>query len=69
MKSVTRNVFFVLLVLTGITMFFGIGSLPLRSPYEAAFGEVAREMAEAGNFLSPRLFDKFALGLAPCRIF
>ena len=65
MKSVTRNVFFVLLVLTGITMFFGIGSLPLRSPYEAAFGEVAREMAEAGNFLSPRLFDKFALGLAP----
>ena len=65
MKSVTRNVFFVLLALTGITLLFGIGSLPLRNPYEAAFGEVAREMAEAGNFLSPRLFDKFVLGLAP----
>ena len=38
MKSVTRNVFFVLLALTGITLLFGIGSLPLRNPYEAAFG-------------------------------
>ncbi|MGI6263383.1 MAG: ArnT family glycosyltransferase [Succiniclasticum sp.] len=65
MKNVTRTVLLVLLVVTLVTMVFGIGTIPLRDPYEAAYGEVAREMAQSGNYVSPRLFDRFLPGMPP----
>ena len=65
MKTISRIVLLVLAVVTLATLLFGIGTIPLRDPYEAAYGEVAREMAQAGSYLSPRLFDQFLPGVPP----
>jgi len=58
----TRALFLLLLVLLGVYM-FGLGSYGLIDPDEGRYAEVAREMVETGNYITPHLnyvkfFDK-----------
>lgn len=56
----------VIIFLSGITFFFGLGQLPFLGPDEPRYAEVAREMFATGDYVSPRLagclwFEKPAL--------
>jgi len=56
----------ILLLVAGVTFFFGLGSLALIGPDEPRYAEVAREMFVSGDYVSPRLcnclwFEKPAL--------
>jgi len=65
MNHISRNVFFVLLLLTGFGMFFANHSIPLADPVEPVFAEIAREMSAQGDYLSPRLFGDYLLEVPP----
>jgi 4-amino-4-deoxy-L-arabinose transferase-like glycosyltransferase len=45
----------VVLILTSITYFTFIGQYPLLEPDEGRYAEIAREMLETGNFITPHL--------------
>lgn len=45
----------IILLLFGFSFFHALGSLPLMDPDESRYAEVAREMCESGDFVTPRL--------------
>ena len=58
-NNITRNAFFVLLIIVGFNILFGIGGFPLTDPDEPAYAETAREMLVFKDYLSPRIFNEF----------
>ncbi len=48
-----------LIALSFITMLLFIGAAPLFDPDEPVYGETAKEMILAGNWLSPRIYGEF----------
>ena len=50
---------FLLLVVLGFNLFFGLGGTPLLDPDEPVYAETAREMIEFGDYMSPRIFNEF----------
>lgn len=58
-NNITRNAFFVLLIIVAVNIMFGIGSLPLTDPDEPVYAETAREMIVFKDYLSPRIFNEF----------
>ncbi|MDP8299166.1 MAG: glycosyltransferase family 39 protein [Candidatus Tantalella remota] len=55
-----RSVYFViiLLVTSLVIFFFGLGNLALTDPDESFYAESAKEMLEAGDWVTPRIFDE-----------
>ncbi|MEI6730027.1 MAG: glycosyltransferase family 39 protein, partial [Pseudomonadota bacterium] len=45
----------VLTLLIGVLFGFGLGSRPYSAPSESRYVEIGREMAESGDFVTPRL--------------
>lgn len=65
-KQSDRKYLIALVVLCAIVNFYGLGRLPLVGPDEPRYAEVAREMYETGDWVTPRLgginwFEKPAL--------
>ncbi len=65
-KQSERKYLIALVVLCAVVNFYGLGSLPLIGPDEPRYAEVAREMYETGDWITPRLsginwFEKPAL--------
>lgn len=54
-----------LLLLAALTLFFGSGRVPLLGSDEPRYAEVAREMWQSGDYISPRLAGKLWLEKAP----
>lgn len=65
-SQTARLYLFALLALCAVVFFYGLGRLPLVGPDEPRYAEVAREMFESGDWITPRLggihwFEKPAL--------
>lgn len=50
---------FLLLLIIGFNIFYGLGSTPLLDPDEPVYAETAREMIEFGDYLSPRIYNDY----------
>ena len=55
-----RGIYFViiLLVTSIVLFFFGLGNMALTDPDESFYAESAKEMLEAGDWVTPRIFDE-----------
>ena len=58
-KQFEQKSILILAVVALFTIFFGIGSIPLLDPDEPVYAETAREMLQAGDLLSPRIFGNY----------
>ena len=65
MNRISRNVFLVLFFLTGFGMLFANHSTPLADPRESVYVEIAREMLQCQDYLTPRLSDTPLPGMPP----
>lgn len=50
---------FLLLIIIGFNLIWGIGSVPLFDPDEPVYAETAREMIVFQDYLSPRIYNEF----------
>ncbi len=58
-KQFEQKSLIILAVVAIITIFFGIGGVPLLDPDEPVYAETAREMLAEGDLLSPRIFGDY----------
>lgn len=51
--------FWLLLLLTSLTIFINLGSIPLLDPDEPVYGETPKEMMQFNDYCSPRIYGQF----------
>lgn len=65
MKRAPWTGLFALLLLCGLTLFFGLGRVAFLGPDEPRYAEIAREMWTSSDYVSPRLAGRLWLEKAP----
>lgn len=58
-KQYDQKSLIIITIVALITIFFGIGGVPLLDPDEPVYAQTAREMILNGDWLSPRIFGNF----------
>lgn len=54
-----KKQFWLMLLLTIVTIFVNLGSIPLLDPDEPVYGETPKEMIQYNDYLSPRIYGEF----------
>lgn len=58
-KQFEERSILIIAIVAVLTIFFGIGGIPLLDPDEPVYAETAREMLLEGDLLSPRIFGNY----------
>lgn len=55
----SSTAFLIIIILTGITMFYNLGGIPLLDPDEPVYAETPKEMYAFQEFISPRIYGEY----------